>query len=76
MRTKESINSMSFQDKIVTVNAHPRIGAPLQTLSDLSKLEQSAGSSEPGLERTLKKLSELNSKYIKKLGSRVIQSDK
>lgn len=71
-KAKECINAMSFQDKIGTVNAHPRIGAPLQSLSDLSKKEQSAGSSEPGLERTLKKLTELNSKYEELFGFKFV----
>lgn len=63
---------MSVADKLETVNAHPRIGAPAANLSALSKKEQSAGQQEPGLEKTLETLARLNSLYEDKFGFKFV----
>lgn len=62
---------MTREEKVETVNAHPRIGAPTQSLSILSNKEQ-GGVHEEGLEETLKKLALLNQKYEEKFGFKFV----
>lgn len=64
------ITAMTMDDKIITVNAHPRIGAPTQSLSSLSKKEQ--GAAEPNLEKTLERLACLNKEYEDKYGFKFV----
>jgi OHCU decarboxylase len=57
-------------NQIEILNAHPRIGAPLETISDQSRNEQ--GRQELYLEKTLNDLKMLNEKYELKFGFRFV----
>jgi 2-oxo-4-hydroxy-4-carboxy--5-ureidoimidazoline (OHCU) decarboxylase len=58
------IDALEEPDRIATLNAHPRIGAPAASLSALSAAEQG---DDAGAE-TLRVLAELNSQYERRFG--------
>ncbi|KAJ3356914.1 hypothetical protein HDU91_005481, partial [Kappamyces sp. JEL0680] len=66
------IKDMNDADKLQVINAHPRIGAPAQNLSALSKAEQGAGKQEENLAETLATLAELNRQYEDRFGFKFI----
>ncbi len=69
--TAESLaTGMPRQQQIEVVNAHPRIGAPLATLSEASRREQSYGT-HPA-DDVLSQLSELNQQYEDRFGFRFV----
>lgn len=67
---QEEISKMSESQRIAVVNAHPRIGAPKQSLSAMSALEQ--GSQEPNFENVLRILKTLNEAYENKFGFKFV----
>ncbi|KAJ3256769.1 hypothetical protein HK103_005143 [Boothiomyces macroporosus] len=67
-KSDEFIKQMNLQDQIAVVNAHPRIGAPAQTLSEQSKKEQGSQVSKEVLER----LAILNKQYEDKFGFKFV----
>lgn len=69
-KAEQFIQQLSEDDKVLVVNAHPRIGAPLVTLSTQSKKEQ--GRPEEGLQEILKELEILNQEYESKNGFKFI----
>lgn len=67
------IKKISLQEKIQVVNAHPRIGAPVQTLSALSLKEQ--GNHKQGqkeLDDIMKELNLLNDEYERTFGFKFV----
>ena len=64
------ILSCNMQDQIEIVNAHPRIGAPAQSLSAISRKEQ--GAADSNLEQVLAKLEKLNKQYEAKFGFKFV----
>jgi 2-oxo-4-hydroxy-4-carboxy--5-ureidoimidazoline (OHCU) decarboxylase len=64
----EIIDSLDERDRIATLDAHPRIGAPAARLSALSAEEQG----DEGGAETLRVLGELNSAYERKFGFRFV----
>jgi OHCU decarboxylase len=66
----EIIQNMCDSDKVIVVNAHPRIGAPTQTLSALSKKEQ--GAPVENLDAVLARLAVLNQQYENKFGFKFV----
>ncbi|KAJ3269854.1 hypothetical protein HDV01_000860 [Terramyces sp. JEL0728] len=67
-QSDELIKQMNLHDQILVVNAHPRIGAPAQTLSEQSKKEQGNQVSPEVLER----LAKLNKQYEDKFGFKFV----
>ncbi|HEY8802749.1 MAG TPA: 2-oxo-4-hydroxy-4-carboxy-5-ureidoimidazoline decarboxylase [Candidatus Dormibacteraeota bacterium] len=63
-RLREIIPTLTDEEKIATLNAHPRIGADPAGLSKLSLAEQGPGS--------LPELTRLNAEYEKKFGFRFV----
>jgi OHCU decarboxylase len=70
-QAQHHINNMNEQDKIQIVNAHPRIGAPTQQLSELSRIEQ-ASKQEDNLTETLKNLESFNEEYESRFGFKFV----
>ncbi|KAJ3113122.1 hypothetical protein HDU96_003756 [Phlyctochytrium bullatum] len=74
--TEAIINSLSEEDRLIVINAHPRIGAPKEQLSAFSLKEQgyksatAAASSEDAEVNAL--LSQLNDEYEKKFGFKFV----
>lgn len=64
----EIIDSLDERDRIATLDAHPRIGAPSAALSALSAAEQG---DDAGAE-TLRVLAELNGTYERRFGFRFV----
>jgi 2-oxo-4-hydroxy-4-carboxy--5-ureidoimidazoline (OHCU) decarboxylase len=63
-RAETSIQTLSLQDKVFIVNAHPRLGAPKEILSSLSFVEQGYHTNTKTLNNEiLKELEELNALY-------------
>jgi 2-oxo-4-hydroxy-4-carboxy--5-ureidoimidazoline (OHCU) decarboxylase len=69
-QTHQILLQLDIENQKEILNSHPRIGAPLQTISKLSQAEQ--GRQEPNLEATLHQLAILNSKYEVKFGFRFV----
>ncbi|KAJ3319743.1 hypothetical protein HDV06_005944 [Boothiomyces sp. JEL0866] len=67
-KSDELIKQMNLQDQIAVVNAHPRIGAPTQTLSEQSKKEQGTQVTP----QVLEKLANLNKQYEDKFGFKFV----
>lgn len=63
---EELLASASTEDKVAILQAHPQIGAPKQSLSALSRKEQSHGPETS--EETLMRLRKLNQAYTDKFG--------
>lgn len=60
------INNSSASDKLLIINAHPRIGAAANTLSDQSKIEQQCSQTklkDPEEAKILSELAYLNKEY-------------
>ncbi|KAJ3104054.1 hypothetical protein HDU97_009601 [Phlyctochytrium planicorne] len=70
--TDSIIRSLSHEDKLVVINAHPRIGAPKTQLSAASLKEQGYTSKAPEVsaedEKVNTLLQELNHEYEQKFG--------
>ena len=60
--------NLNEADKVATLNAHPRIGAPVQQLSEHSRREQ-GGDTDPAV---LAQLARLNDEYERKFGFRFV----
>ncbi|KAI8893325.1 Oxo-4-hydroxy-4-carboxy-5-ureidoimidazoline decarboxylase [Globomyces pollinis-pini] len=71
-RSDMIIKAMNEEDQILVVNAHPRIGAPAQTLSALSAKEQGTYIPEETLKLVLKQLEKLNQTYEDKFGFKFV----
>jgi 2-oxo-4-hydroxy-4-carboxy--5-ureidoimidazoline (OHCU) decarboxylase len=65
-------SQLSDAERISVVNAHPRIGAPTQTLSALSAKEQGGAAASNVDPAVLQKLLELNEAYEKAHGFRFV----
>lgn len=65
---EEIIAKMSHSEKVIVVNAHPRIGAPVENLSDQSKIEQGGDEDKAVIEE----LRLLNQEYEKKFGFKFV----
>eukprot|EP01098_Paradermamoeba_levis_P005365 TRINITY_DN2264_c0_g1_i1.p1 TRINITY_DN2264_c0_g1~~TRINITY_DN2264_c0_g1_i1.p1 ORF type:complete len:126 (-),score=22.89 TRINITY_DN2264_c0_g1_i1:144-521(-) len=72
----EIITQLSPEEKIEVINAHPRIGAPAQTLSALSYKEQgyanAPSAADQDLERVLEQLRRWNAEYETKFGFKFV----
>ncbi len=62
------IDSLDLPERIATLNAHPRIGDPVRSLSALSAAEQSDDTDAA----TLRELAELNDAYERRFGFRFV----
>ena len=69
-QTHQVLLNLNIDEQKEILNSHPRIGAPLQSISKLSQAEQ--GREEVDLETTLKRLAFLNDKYESKFGFRFV----
>ena len=67
-KARAVLESWGEADKVALLNSHPRIGAPRETLSGASRLEQSAHD-DPD---TLAELDHLNDEYERRFGFRFI----
>ena len=59
----------TLQNKVEILNAHPRIGAPIQSMSAISQKEQGP---ETGMKETLERLKILNEEYEHKFGFKYV----
>ncbi|KAJ3021537.1 hypothetical protein HKX48_008299 [Thoreauomyces humboldtii] len=66
------LSTLSAASRLDIINAHPRIGAPSNTLSALSAAEQAKGSSDASPKSTGERLKELNDRYEEKYGFRFV----
>ncbi|KAJ3331112.1 hypothetical protein HDU76_004066 [Blyttiomyces sp. JEL0837] len=70
--------SLPIDDQIVVVNAHPRIGAPKQSLSEMSRMEQGYDANKvspaPPVDQLEvdKILAQLNAEYENKFGFKFV----
>jgi 2-oxo-4-hydroxy-4-carboxy--5-ureidoimidazoline (OHCU) decarboxylase len=67
--SEQCIATMSEETQILVVNAHPRIGAPMQSLSVLSKKEQGSDVPPPSV---LQRLEHLNQEYEETFGFKFV----
>jgi len=65
---REVIATLTEAERIAILNAHPRIGADVRALSDLSRAEQGTDADAD----TLRELAELNEAYERKFGFRFV----
>ena len=72
------VNQLSDSERVEVINAHPRIGAPKQTLSALSYQEQGyaqdsvSEAARKELERVLAELADLNAQYEARFGFKFV----
>ena len=64
----EILDSLDERERIATLNAHPRIGDPVSSLSSLSAAEQG----DEADAATQRELAELNAAYERKFGFRFV----
>jgi len=67
-KAREVLEGMGERERIAVLDAHPRIGADLSSLSTLSRREQG----EDADTATLRELAELNDAYERKFGFRFV----
>ncbi|MDP9264903.1 MAG: 2-oxo-4-hydroxy-4-carboxy-5-ureidoimidazoline decarboxylase [Chloroflexota bacterium] len=67
-RARQLMAGMSEEELIAMLDAHPRIGAPLQTLSPRAVAEQGP----PGELATARELAEVNDVYERRFGFRCV----
>lgn len=68
VRARELLDDMTVGERIAVLDAHPRIGADPDTLSELSRREQ-GGDEEAAV---LRELAELNEEYERRFGLRFV----
>lgn len=68
VRARELLDDMTVGERIAVLDAHPRIGADPDTLSELSRREQ-GGDEEAAV---LRELAELNEEYERRFGFRFV----
>jgi OHCU decarboxylase len=70
-KADQIISTLTNEDKIIVVNAHPRIGAPSETLSALSAKEQGVPV-DGNLKLVLEQLARLNQEYEDRFGFKFV----